>query len=35
MFDERKAENTIPETSFDGTYQTTVNMLGVNIGYNF
>jgi long-chain fatty acid transport protein len=34
-FLERKAENTIPEISFDGTYKTYVNLFGVDLGYTF
>ncbi len=34
-FLERKAENTIPEISFDGTYKTHVNLFGVDLGYTF
>lgn len=34
-FNDRKAENTIPEISFDGTYQTHVHLFGVNFGYTF
>jgi long-chain fatty acid transport protein len=34
-FLDRKAENTIPEISFDGTYKTHVNLIGVDLGYTF
>jgi long-chain fatty acid transport protein len=34
-FFDRKAENTIPEISFDGTYKTHVNLFGLNLGYTF
>ena len=34
-FFERKAENTIPENSFDGTYKSIANLLGVNFEYTF
>lgn len=34
-FLERKAENTIPELNFDGTYKTYVNLFGLNLGYSF
>lgn len=34
-FFERKAENTIPEISFDGTYKTYVNLFGLDLGYTF
>ncbi len=34
-FLDRKAENTIPEISFDGTYKTTANLFGVDLGYTF
>ncbi|MEW6511776.1 MAG: outer membrane protein transport protein [Bacteroidota bacterium] len=34
-FKQRDAVNTIPETSFDGTYTTYVDLWGVNFGYRF
>ena len=34
-FDQRDAVNTIPENSFDGTYTTYVDLIGVNFGYRF
>lgn len=34
-FSERKAENTIHENNFDGTYKSMVNLLGVNFEYSF
>jgi long-chain fatty acid transport protein len=34
-FDQREAVNTIPENSFDGTYSTYVDLIGVNFGYRF
>jgi long-chain fatty acid transport protein len=34
-FSDRKAENTIPEVNFDGTYKTYANLFGVNFGYTF
>ncbi len=34
-FDPRHAMNTIPETDFDGTYNTYANLFAINIGYAF
>jgi long-chain fatty acid transport protein len=34
-FNDRKAVNTIPELSFDGTYKTRVNLFAVDFGYTF
>lgn len=34
-FLDRKVENTIPEINFDGTYKTSVNLFGVDLGYTF
>ncbi len=34
-FADRKAENTIPENNFDGTYKSIVHLLGVNFEYSF
>lgn len=34
-FQERKAENTITEVSFDGTYRTTAHLISVDFGYTF
>jgi len=34
-FQDRKAENTIPEINFDGTYKTYANLFAINFGYRF
>ncbi len=34
-FDQRKAENTVPTIAFDGTYNMTATLIGINIGYTF
>lgn len=34
-FKERKAENTVPEINFDGTYKSYANLFGVNFEYKF
>ena len=34
-FDQRQAVNTIPETDFDGTYNTYANLFALNVGYTF
>jgi long-subunit fatty acid transport protein len=32
-FDQRKAENTV--IMFDGTYNSTANLIGIDVGYTF
>ncbi len=34
-FFDRKAENTIPENSFDGTYKSIANLIGLDLEYTF
>jgi len=34
-FLDRQAVNTIPQIAFDGTYRTTVNLFGLDLGYTF
>ncbi len=35
LFDQRKAENTIPELNFDGTYKSYANLFALDFGYRF
>lgn len=35
LFQDRQAQNTIPDISFDGTYQSYVNLVGVNLEFKF
>ncbi len=34
-FDQRKAENTVPSLNFDGTYNASANLVGIDFGYTF
>ena len=35
LFQDRQAQNTIPDISFDGTYQSYVNLVGLNLEFKF
>ena len=35
LFQDRQAQNTIPDISFDGTYHSYVNLVGVNLEFKF